>query len=128
MGTPIFTSTIRDKNVSPGLPPTGALTSRQALHPDGKRLVFASDRSGNPQIYLTDISGRPPVRLTYDGRYNTSPVWSPRADVIAFVGRSEGQRQTLDVYTIRADGSRLQRLQILALTTKHRPGRPMGVL
>jgi TolB protein len=78
--------------------------------PDGKRLVFVSDRTGNPQIYLTDISGRPAVRLTYDGRYNTSPVWSPRGDVIAFVGRSEGQRQTLDVYTIRADGSRLQRL------------------
>jgi TolB protein len=78
--------------------------------PDGKRLVFVSDRTGNPQIYLTDVNGRPPVRLTYDGRYNTSPAWSPRGEVIAFVGRSEGRQQTLDVYTIRADGSRVQRL------------------
>jgi TolB protein len=76
--------------------------------PDGRRLVFTSDRAGSPQLYLTDIQGSPPVRLTYEGSYNTSPVWSPRDDTIAFVGRSEGH--TLDIYTIRADGSGFQRL------------------
>jgi TolB protein len=76
--------------------------------PDGKRLVFTSDRSGTPQLFLTNIGGSTPVRLTYEGRYNTSPVWSPRDNTIAFVGRSNGQN--LDIYTIRADGSRLQRL------------------
>ena len=76
--------------------------------PDGRRLVFTSDRGGTPQLYLTDTEGRSTVRLTYDGDYNTSPAWSPRGDTIAFVGRSA--QRTLDVYTIRADGSRLQRL------------------
>jgi TolB protein len=76
--------------------------------PDGRRLVFTSDRSGAPQLYLTDIRGSAPQRLTYEGSYNTSPVWSPQRDTIAFVGRSEAQ--TLDIFTIRADGSERQRL------------------
>jgi TolB protein len=76
--------------------------------PDSTRLVLTSDRSGSPQLYLTDVHGRLPTRLTTIGHYNTSPVWSPRDDTIAFVGRSvEG---TLDIYTIRADGSNLRRL------------------
>jgi TolB protein len=76
--------------------------------PDGRRLVFTSDRAGTPQLYVTDLEGRSAARLTYDGDYNTSPAWSPRGDTIAFVGRSP--QRTLDVYTVRADGSRLQRL------------------
>lgn len=76
--------------------------------PDSTRLVFTSDRSGSPQLYVTDIKGSPPVRLTYEGRYNTSPVWSPRDNTIAFVGRSDAK--TLDIYTIRADGSGRRRL------------------
>jgi len=77
--------------------------------PDGQRLVFVSDRSGSPQLYVTDIQGSTPVRLTYEGRYNTAPAWSPRDDAIAFIGRAEGDRSN-GVYTIRADGSRQQRL------------------
>jgi TolB protein len=76
--------------------------------PDGEHLVFTSDRSGSPQLYLTDIRGRPPIRLTYEGKYNTSPAWSPRHDVIAFVGRSDAD--ILHIYTIRADGRGLRRL------------------
>ena len=75
---------------------------------DSTRLVFTSDRSGSPQLYLTDIHGRRPSRLTTIGPYNTAPAWSPREDVIAFVGRT--REATLDIYTIRADGSNLQRL------------------
>lgn len=85
-----------------------AIDVSPSFSPDGKRLVFTSDRSGTPQLYLTNIGGSPPVRLTYEGNYNTSPVWSPRDDVIAFAGRTEGAG--LDIYSIRADGRRLQRL------------------
>ena len=42
--------------------------------------------------------------MTYEGRYNTAPAWSPRSDVIAFVGRADEDR-SLGVYTIRPDGS-----------------------
>jgi TolB protein len=76
--------------------------------PDNTRIVFTSDRSGSPQLYLTTIEGRTAVRLTRSGPYNTAPAWSPHNETIAFIGRSpEG---SLDVYTIQADGTNLQRL------------------
>jgi len=37
-------------------------------------------------------------RLTFVGSYNQSPVWSPKGDVIAFVGRDE--RYIFDIFTI----------------------------
>jgi type II secretory pathway predicted ATPase ExeA len=76
--------------------------------PDSTRLVFTSDRSGSPQLHLTDIEGRVPVQITHTGQHNTAPVWSPHDETIAFIGRSPGGTQ--DVYTIRADGTHLQRL------------------
>lgn len=76
--------------------------------PDGQRFVFTSDRSGAPQLYIAEIRSRSPVRLTYTGSYNTSPVWSPKTDIIAFVGRSPSN--TLDIYTIGADGQGSRRL------------------
>jgi TolB protein len=85
-----------------------AIDVSPSFSPDGKRLVFTSDRSGTPQLYLTNIGGSPPVRLTYEGDYNTDPVWSPRDETIAFAGRTNGRG--LDIFTIRADGRRLQRL------------------
>jgi type II secretory pathway predicted ATPase ExeA len=76
--------------------------------PDSERLVFTSNRSGASQIYLTDVNGREPVRLTSTGDYNTSAVWSPRGDTLAFIGRSADQ--SIDIYTIRADGTDRQRV------------------
>ncbi len=43
--------------------------------PDGSMLVFSSDRSGTPQIYVTDADGHP-RRLTTQGS-NHSPTWAP---------------------------------------------------
>ena len=76
--------------------------------PDSDRLVFTSNRSGSSQIYLTDVHGREPVRLTSMGSFNTSAVWSPRGETIAFIGRESDQ--SLDIYTIRADGTGRQRV------------------
>jgi TolB protein len=41
--------------------------------PDGSMLAFASDRSGRPQIFVTDADGSP-HQLTRDGS-NHSPTW-----------------------------------------------------
>lgn len=52
--------------------------------PDGKYIVFNSDRGGNQQLYIMDADGSNIRRLSYgNGRYAT-PVWSPRGDWIAF--------------------------------------------
>ncbi|MDH3601246.1 MAG: hypothetical protein OEU26_16640, partial [Candidatus Tectomicrobia bacterium] len=76
--------------------------------PDNNRLVFTSNRDGSSQIYLTDVNGREPVRLTSTGHYNTAAVWSPRGDMIAYIGRAADQ--SIDIYTMRADGTNRRRV------------------
>ncbi len=41
--------------------------------PDGSMVAFASDRTGEPQIFVTDAAGRP-LQLTREGS-NYSPTW-----------------------------------------------------
>ena len=59
--------------------------------PDGSQIVFTSDRSGQTQIYIMDADGENQRRISWDrgqgsgskASYST-PVWSPRGDLIAF--------------------------------------------
>jgi TolB protein len=74
--------------------------------PDEKNIVFVSSRSGNPQIYVQELMSGRAARLTFEGKYNTSPSWSI-LNRIAFTSLSEG---SFDIYTMEGDGSRLRRL------------------
>jgi hypothetical protein len=44
--------------------------------PDGQRLAFASDRSGNYEIYTVDLSGTNLTRITSNGAQNRWPLWA----------------------------------------------------
>ena len=71
--------------------------------PDGARIAFESDRGGGQQIYVMSTAGGEDTaqRISYgDGRYST-PVWSPRGDLIAFTRSVRGQFQ---VGVMGADG------------------------
>ncbi len=71
--------------------------------PNGYEIVFVSDRSGRPMIYVMDRDGSNLRRLTYEGSYNTSPAWSPKGDRIAFCGIND--RGLMDIMTIGPDGA-----------------------
>ncbi len=63
-----------------------------ALSPDGRRLAFVSDRSGQPEIWLAAADGTNPIQLTRLGLPSTSrPRWSPDARWVAFEARQEGR-------------------------------------
>lgn len=52
--------------------------------PDGEQIVFDSDRSGIPQLYIMNADGGNPRLLTDDSLQNAEPKWSPDGKWIAY--------------------------------------------
>ena len=78
--------------------------------PDGKRIVFASDRKGdiaNIEIYVMDADGQNEQKLTENRVHDMYPSWSPDGERIAFVSQRDGNRE---IYVMDADGGNQQRL------------------
>ncbi len=88
-------------------PPTRLIASTRedlspAYSPDGKRIAFASDRSGSLEIWICDSEGSNPVQVTNFGSgHNGTPRWSPDGQRIAFDARVTGSS---DIYVVTADG------------------------
>ena len=69
--------------------------------PDGRKIVFHSDRSGQFEIWTSDNDGTNPRQLTFLNGFAGSPRWSPDGKQIAFnfFGERSGQ-----VYVVSAEG------------------------
>jgi eukaryotic-like serine/threonine-protein kinase len=76
------------------------------------QIAFASNRSGIPQIYLSDLTGSVAVPITNMPDGACEPAWSPNGQQIAFVSPckkvhdiSEPPPQDTVIYIANADGS-----------------------
>lgn len=61
------------------------VASGAALSPDGKSLAFASDRSGNLEIYIRRLGGGEDDNVTDNPNQDFQPAFSPDGDSIAFI-------------------------------------------
>ena len=76
----------------------------QQLSPDGKKLVFQSDRTGGLDIWVSDRNGQNPIQLTAMGTAAT-PRWSPDGKQIVFdVGLARDWREARAIFLVDADG------------------------
>ena len=84
--------------------------------PDGKRIVFCSDRDGHAhfipglftsEIYVMDADGGNQQNLTNDPKADRSPSWSPDGEQIVFASRRDGDDE---IFLMDADGGNLQNL------------------
>ena len=73
--------------------------------PDGNRIVFASNRAGNSDIYIVSVDGTGLQRLVGNAAEDGDPSWSPDGSRIVFYSDRDGQR---DIYKMNVDGSGLQ--------------------
>jgi serine/threonine protein kinase/Tol biopolymer transport system component len=78
--------------------------------PDGSRIAFSSDRSGDViEIWTAAADGSQPVQLTKGpGRGQGTPRWSPDGRLVAF--DSLGQDGISHIYVIDANGGRPRRV------------------
>jgi sugar lactone lactonase YvrE len=88
-----------------------------AVSPDGTKLLFDSDRSGDHEIYVMNADGSTLVNLTGNAATDEEPAWSPDGQKIAFVSDRDDTR---DIYTMNPDGSGVARLTNSALE-EHEP-------
>jgi TolB protein len=81
---------------------SSSIDTAPCYSPDGRSIVFESDRQGSQQLFVMNTDGSGQRRMTFgDGSYST-PVWSPRGDLIAFTKRVHGG---FAIGVIRPNGS-----------------------
>jgi Tol biopolymer transport system component len=94
-------------------PPRNLISStardqKPAYSPDGKRIAFASFRTGHTEIWTCDSEGGNSMQLTFSGGPHTgAPSWSPDGNQIAFDSRIGANT---DIFVVSANGSKPRRL------------------
>ena len=77
------------------------------VSPDGKRVVFASDRTGHQEIWIADADGKNQRQLTYSSGNAGSPRFSPDGNFVAYDSQSGTAN---DIFIISSEGGAPRRL------------------
>jgi len=98
---------------------TGKLVSFPRFHgtnitpswsPDGAQIIFSSSMQGNPELYVSDLNGGRPKRLTTANGASVSPSWNPKTgQTVAFVSDRGGTPQ---LYLMNSDGTSATKLDL----------------
>ncbi len=86
-----------------------------ALSPDGKTVVFTvqewsvDKNKSTSNLWLVDVTGGEPRRLTTANASDGSPVWSPDGTRIAFLSK-RGDDENASLYVLRRDGGEAEKI------------------
>jgi len=72
-----------------------------------QQLCYASDVSGNWEIYRLDLDTLVSINLTQNSDLDAYPSWSPDGQQITFFSSRDGNNE---IYIMQADGSHSRRL------------------
>ena len=94
-----------------GTTPTALISSTRwdsnpDISPDGSRIAYVSDKSGNYEVWVSDSDGQESVQLTsLAGPLVSMPKWSPDGSKVAFVTWRQG---AADIFIVEAAGGTAQ--------------------
>lgn len=98
----IYLMNLFDKTIQRLTNEPQAIDTSPCFSPDNSKVAFMSDRTGKPQLYVMNLSDMEPKRISFgEGKYST-PVWSPRGDLIAFTKMHKG---VFSLGVMKVDGS-----------------------
>jgi TolB protein len=89
-------------------PSPGGTTISPSWSADGAHMAYSSDKSGDPEIWVSDANGGASHRITTFRGPDVSPCWNPKTNnQIAWVSGRTGLPQ---IYTMDTDGANVQRM------------------
>lgn len=77
--------------------------------PDGRRILFASNRDGDDELFVMDALGKNVRQLTRNKAADLTPQWSPDGRWIAFAS-DRARPGEPEIWVMRADGGGARRL------------------
>jgi TolB protein len=87
-----------------------ATNTTPAWSPDGTQIVFSSSMQGDSELYVSDVNGGRPKRLTFSNGTNVSPAWNPKTgQTIAFISDRGGYPQ---LYLMNSDGTSTTKIDV----------------
>jgi Tol biopolymer transport system component len=79
--------------------------------PDGSRIVYESNPTGNWEIYVMNSDGTDQHQITDNLAEDQYPTWSPEGTTIAFFSDRDGHRNRESaIYLMDTDGSNVRRV------------------
>ncbi len=93
------------------------------VSPDGKRLAFSSDRSGNQDLWVMPTGGGEMTQLTTHPTPDWCPRWSPDGREFAFYGYRSGNRE---IWLMPSEGGPARQLTFNTSTDIHPTWSPDG--
>jgi TolB protein len=105
----IYIINANDGSVIKRLTNDKSIDTSPAWSPDGGTIAFVSDRNGGPQIFTVPSAGGSAKQVSFNGNYNTTPTWSPKAGkhIIAYTTRDGG---TYDIVALDIDSKQMVRI------------------
>jgi Tol biopolymer transport system component/DNA-binding winged helix-turn-helix (wHTH) protein len=96
---------------------TGRLEGEPTWSPDGQRVAYSSDRSGNFDIWVQPVSAGSPIRITSEAARDWQPSWSPDGHNVAFRSERDGG----GLFVVPADGGSERRISTFGFEPQWSP-------